>query len=88
MWIPKKRTVKDRARRLKNDKIYVEKNRIKVRARRLFQYHLDAGNISKPKKCSKCPSILQLEAHHEDYSKPLVVLWLCNKCHVIIHKNK
>lgn len=40
------------------------------------------GRLSKPSKCSKCGAETKLEAHHEDYSKPLDVQWLCNSCHV------
>lgn len=31
--------------------------------------------------CIKCGNILS-EAHHEDYTKPLEVTWLCKKHHV------
>ena len=41
---------------------------VEVRARRL-----------KKKKC-KCGKV-KVEAHHEDYSKPLEVIWLCRKHH-------
>ncbi len=31
--------------------------------------------------CIRCGSMLNLHAHHEDYSKPLEVEWLCASCH-------
>lgn len=30
--------------------------------------------------CEKCGR-LDTEGHHEDYSQPLVVVWLCPPCH-------
>lgn len=41
------------------------------------------GKLIKPQKCSICELSKRLEIHHEDYSKPLVVIWLCRKCHMI-----
>lgn len=45
------------------------------------------GRIEKPRSCSSCgcePD--RLEGHHEDYSKPLDVIWLCRQCHANIHR--
>lgn len=41
------------------------------------------GTLIKPKKCSLDNSECQgrIEAHHEDYKKPLEVIWLCEKHH-------
>lgn len=46
-----------------------------------------AGRFKRPPTCSKCNS-KRPEAHHEDYSKPLDVLWLCRACHMRHHRNK
>ncbi len=34
--------------------------------------------------CQKCGSH-RSEAHHEDYSRPLSVRWLCKLCHEAVH---
>jgi uncharacterized Zn finger protein len=36
--------------------------------------------------CEKCGSIEKVHAHHEDYSKPLEVRWLCPRHHRMRHK--
>lgn len=48
---------------------------------------LKYGKIKKPKKCSECRQPRRLSAHHDDYSKPLEVVWLCWGCHKIRHQN-
>jgi hypothetical protein len=37
--------------------------------------------------CADCGSDFS-QAHHEDYSKPLEVTWLCAKCHAGLHKSR
>jgi hypothetical protein len=39
------------------------------------------GDIVKPNKCEKCKRTCKPQGHHEDYSKPFEVEWLCAKCH-------
>lgn len=39
------------------------------------------GDIVKPKLCELCEKERRLDSHHEDYSKPLQVVWLCGGCH-------
>ena len=41
--------------------------------------------IRKP--CIKCGNP-KSEGHHEDYSRPLEVIWLCRKCHYLHHKER
>lgn len=39
------------------------------------------GTLIKPTNCSSCLSEAVIYGHHEDYSKPLDVVWLCDPCH-------
>ena len=51
----------------------------------LFQA-VKKGKIIRPKFCEACGEIGKVFAHHEDYSKPLQVNWLCRDCHSLKHK--
>ena len=39
-------------------------------------------------KCCLCLENKNIEGHHQDYSKPLVVTWLCKKCHERSHSTE
>jgi len=46
-----------------------------------------AGLIKPPSACVRCHvETLRLVPHHEDYRKPLDVVWLCTKCHGWHHR--
>jgi len=59
----------------------------RVKARQILKYQMRAGRI-KEEPCKKCGSTEDVNAHHEDYSKPLDVVWLCRQCHLELHNNK
>ena len=46
------------------------------------------GKLLRPFVCEDCSTEVSVEAHHEDYSKPLEVNWLCKKCHEKLRKRK
>jgi len=46
---------------------------------------IKTGTLKKPVHCMCCLSNRKIQAHHEDYSKPYEVLWLCIKCHSFLH---
>lgn len=53
--------------------------------RRKLQTAVKTGKIIKPLICDTCKENKVLQGHHEDYSKPLDVMWLCSKCHAKRH---
>lgn len=59
------------------------KNPEKVKAHGKVLNALRRGRI-KRKPCEKCGRA-KATAHHEDYSKPLDVTWLCARCHRQLH---
>lgn len=44
------------------------------------------GRLHKDYECSECGKTGRIHGHHDDYAYPLVVRWLCAKCHTEWHK--
>jgi len=63
---------------------FVTRNPEKVLAHRLVRRAVLSGGLRKLP-CEKCGAIERIHAHHEDYSKPLEVVWLCQICHIKHH---
>ncbi|KKN96723.1 hypothetical protein LCGC14_0163670 [marine sediment metagenome] len=57
------------------------KHRDRYLARSAVESAVLRGRMVKPDCCSECGADGRLEAHHEDYSRRLDVLWLCSDCH-------
>lgn len=75
---------KEKARAIiyKNNTLHKEK----IAARAVLNYAVGAGKITKPLVCEKCSEEATLQAHHSDYTKPLLVMWLCQDCHAAEHR--
>lgn len=63
---------------------YVQVSVDKKRAHNAVQRAIKAGNLNR-EPCEKCGA-KKAHAHHDDYSKPLQVRWLCAKDHAREHK--
>lgn len=71
----------------KSRKKWLSKNQIKRGAHVIVGNAVRDGRLGKPTECSLCGvQDVRIEGHHEDYSKPLEVIWCCRKCHVGIHR--
>lgn len=57
--------------------------RFKANARAYAKVYKERGLLA-PMPCEKCGDP-EAEMHHEDYSKPLVVRWMCRECHLTEH---
>lgn len=63
-----------------------QKHMNKHLARLKVSYALKRKAMIRPDKCSSCHEIKKVEAHHDDYSKPLEVKWFCRTCHADYHR--
>lgn len=59
----------------------------KTAAHTILNHAIRDGKVKKGP-CSVCGLKKKIHGHHEDYSKPLDVIWVCDKHHKQIHMNK
>jgi len=95
MWdILKRRGVKFRSNlRLGKDNHFWRGSSDDDRSQNLVEKAILRGEILPPPECEECGASYRfkdgrrgIQAHHDDYSKPLDVRWLCQKCHHEWHK--
>ena len=60
---------------------YKEAYPLKARARSAVGNAVRDGRLCKSSECETCGSTFAIHGHHDDYSKPLEVRWLCATCH-------
>jgi ribosomal protein S27AE len=56
----------------------------KMHARAAILRALRRGDVER-KPCEVCGDA-KVDAHHDDYSRPLVVRWLCRRHHMALHR--
>lgn len=74
---------KNRAKLTEKQRKYRQKHAEKYKAHRLVAYAVKTGRLAK-RPCVVCGD--EAEAHHDDYSQPLSVQWLCRYHHVQAHR--
>ncbi len=67
-------------------KLQVDRYPERIKCREIFFNARERGKIKVPSKCEICNNKTKLHGHHEDYSKPLEVRWVCRPCHRKIHR--
>ena len=75
-------------REIKNAHAKTQRQRYpeKESARNKLKRAVRLGRILRPEICSICNTTpKRIEGHHEDYSKPFDVVWLCSPCHRKLH---
>lgn len=78
-------SAKGKLARTKASKEAYIKHKEKWIARAKLRYAVSKGLIKKLKRCEVCEEVKPLQGHHEDYSLPLEVVWLCTRCHADRH---
>lgn len=89
-----KNTPKTRAAKIKYQALHADP--VKVSARDKVRHAINRGDLVPPKECQECAAIpvtadgrRGIQAHHHNgYSNPLDVEWLCVPCHSLRHRNE
>lgn len=63
-----------------------KKNAIKRKSAVVLRTAMRSGRVVAAKICEECGSARNIEGHHEDYTKPLEIKWLCSTCHGVRHQ--
>ena len=66
------------------ERYHKKENAIKIMARAIVHHRIESGAL-KRLPCEICGET-KTEAHHVDYTKPLLIKWLCRKCHRKEHR--
>lgn len=66
---------------------YYKKYPMKYAAHVITRNAIRDGKLFPATSCSACNSTEKIEGHHDDYTKPMEVRWLCEKCHKEWHRH-
>jgi len=66
---------------------YHKRYPMKYAAQIITRNYVRDGKLIPATSCSVCSGTKKIEGHHDDYTKPLEVRWLCESCHKDWHRN-
>lgn len=75
-----------RNRYLAHARRWKQTNAAKHAAHSAVNRAVNTGHLKRPTECSACGRDGDIQAHHDDYSQPLDVRWLCALCHAATHR--
>ena len=86
----KKMTIMERLKKRREDRARWKRDNahkiiMQTRAANTVLYALKVGDLIK-EPCIVCGTRRDIQAHHDDYSVPLKVKWLCRAHHIEHHK--
>lgn len=67
-------------------KDYRGKHPVEAAARHMVNAAIGTGKLVRPDSCEACGQEAKIQAHHDDYSRPHDVRWLCVPCHAEHHR--
>ena len=70
----------------KDPKVWRSRNDEKYKAHCAVNNAVRDGRLLKPAQCERCGGPPPIHGHHDDYDKPLDVMWLCQPCHGARHR--
>lgn len=62
-----------------------QQNPEKAVVHNIVRHAIESGKLERPAECEMCGESVS-EGHHQDYAKPLEVIWLCRACHNHVHR--
>ena len=77
---------KGKLKHIETQRNYVKENPEKIKASNKLRKAISFGKILRNPKCEICFIECKTHGHHEDYTKPLEVIWMCSKCHLYHHQ--
>ena len=80
-----RKTERGRATRQKAVERYRKKNPLKFKVYSAVSYEIKNGRMERGE-CEFCDTNNKTHGHHEEYNKPLDVIWLCPACHKKWHR--
>lgn len=80
------KTPEGRAAQARAKRVYLERYPMRRAAHIIVGNAVRDGKLIKPEAYESCGSQHKIEGHHDDYTKPLSIRWLCQSCHNEWHR--